>query len=132
MNIEAVVTNPWSKLVESLGIFGLFAATLYYLSIIGPAVHKETQLMYEKSLLQQRESFTATLLRTQEISLERTKLMDSTVTSTLENFRQDEREDRRLLVGVLKRSDITAEELTEAVEESIEPVKERAAPEPRP
>jgi hypothetical protein len=48
--------------------------------------------------------------------LESSRVRSDDLKVTLKAFRDDEREDRRLLVEVLRRSDMTSQELSEAIE----------------
>lgn len=110
------IRDAWD-IVKTQGIsWLLLCAILYWLSIQLP----EQQRLNIDLLGSQQTKFARDLKEISQDLKETAKIRSETLSSTLDAYRQDEREDRRLLVEILKRSDLSPSEFQKAIEAAAE------------
>lgn len=124
--------NALYKILETQGVQlvgWIFAgAVLYGIYVQMPIL----MLQIERGHKEVNTQFTISQEKFARDVLEATKIRSEDLRTTLEVFRADEQEDRRLLVEMLRRTSMTAEELSEAIERAQQNQNAPPAPKPPP
>lgn len=101
------------KVVATQGVGWLFlGAIMYGIYVIGPEIMRENRNVVIELSREFAQDMHNISVQQREAAVARNETLDG----TLEAFRADEREDRRLFVEILKRSDLTPQELQEAID----------------
>jgi hypothetical protein len=115
MNINFdIFKNGWfQRLVETSVVAVVLVLVLVFTMPKAMDENREALLRVQES---QAKMFTATMEKISQTTLETARIQQDTLKSAIQQMRDDEREDRRLFVEILKRSDIGPEELQAAIE----------------
>lgn len=109
---QKIPTGGW-EVAKAQGAGWLIAAiTLYGCYVMGQAIVKDGQLQLERIT----QAFSQDLKHIAETNLSAAKTREQAIELILQTFREDEAEDRRLFVEILRRSDMSAQDIREAIE----------------
>jgi hypothetical protein len=109
--------ETWVKAIKEGGVIILLAGVLYGMYVLVPDVAKMNIDAYHSLA----DEFKTELLEITKIQLQTAQTRQAALDTALDAIRDDEKEDRRLFVEILKRSDLTPQELQEAIEEASQP-----------
>lgn len=107
----------WGNLLRNVAVnqgvgWVFLGAILWAIYVQAPAIIEKLEVSRQT----QANHFAESVKEVLKMDVEAANIRTKSVNDALEAFRMDEREDRRLFVEILKRSDLTPQELQDAIE----------------